>query len=187
MSEPAVDADVSNAAKIDDQHRFLPSQWRSVDHAILRLTQWSLFAIGTLFTAMITLEVVSRYVFSFSIFFVNAAARFLLVWFFLVGAGLALRYGAHVGFELVVALLPGRWRRHIVIIAQALALIFFAEMVWGGLYSLGPAMNQTEPGLEIRLVWAFLAIPVGFALLIYHMIVLMLVELRRPVAHETRP
>ena len=73
MSEPAVDADVSNAAKIGDQHRFLPSRWRSVDHAILRLTQWSLFAIGTLFTAMITLEVVSRYVFSFSIFFVNSS------------------------------------------------------------------------------------------------------------------
>jgi TRAP-type C4-dicarboxylate transport system permease small subunit len=35
--------------------------------------------------------VVSRYLFQFSIFFINSAARLLLVWFFLLGAGLALR------------------------------------------------------------------------------------------------
>jgi TRAP-type C4-dicarboxylate transport system permease small subunit len=52
-------------------------------------------------------------------------------------------------------------------------------MIWAGLYALGPAWGQSEPGLEIRLFWAFLSIPVGFALLAYHMTVLMAVEFKR--------
>ena len=112
--------------------------------------------------------------------FVDAGSRFLLVWFFILGAGPALRYGAHIGFELLANSLSPVRRRAVLIATQILSLVFFLEMVWAGLHSLGPAWRQNEPGLEISLGWAFLAIPVGFALLIYHLSVLMTVELRRP-------
>ena len=69
--------------------------WRAWDKWLIRGTKFVLFAIGATFTSLITLEVLSRFVFSFSIFFTNAMARYLLVWFFLLGAGLALRQGAH--------------------------------------------------------------------------------------------
>lgn len=187
MSETSGETDVGNASKLEGQRRFLPPAWRAIDRAVVRATEFGIFAIGVTFTLMVTLEVASRYLLNFSIFFVNAAARFLLVWFFLVGAGIALRHGAHVGFELLVSRVPEARRRRIVLAGQALALVFFAEMIWGGIYSLGPAMGQTEPGLEIRLVWAFLAIPVGFVLMTYHMAVLMLGEWRRPHTSEPAP
>src|SRR4051812_31405266 len=95
----------AGATRIEAQHHLLPLAWRSADRGIIRATEYALFAIGVAFTVMITLEVISRYLFSFSIFFVNAAARLLLVWFFLIGAGLALRHGAHVGFELLLTAL----------------------------------------------------------------------------------
>jgi TRAP-type C4-dicarboxylate transport system permease small subunit len=57
-------------------------------------------------------------------------------------------------------------------------------MIWAGAYSLGPALNQTEPGLDVSLVWAFLAIPVGFVLLGYHMLLLIVVEARRVPASD---
>lgn len=187
MAEPAAETDISNAAKLEEQYRFLPSKWQRFDRIAVRVTEFILFVVGSLFATMVSLEVTSRYVFNFSILFVNAAARMLLVWFFLLGAGLALRHGAHVGVEFLLARLTPRGRRLVFFIAQSCAVIFFIQMVWSGVYSLGPALNQTEPGLEIRLFWGFLAIPVGFALLIYHMLVLMVVELRRMPAGETRP
>ena len=186
MPEPAAETDISNAAKFEEQYRFLPSKWRNFDRATIRVTEFTLFVVGSLFASMVSLEVTSRYVFNFSIVFVNTAARMLLVWFFLLGAGLALRHGAHVGIEFILVRLAPRLRRLVLFIAQSLAIVFFLEMVWSGLYSLGPALSQTEPGLEIRLFWGFLAIPVGFALLIYHMLILMVVELRRMPAGETR-
>lgn len=179
MSNPAAAAEVTDADKIGTQHQFLPRAWRSFDRCLVRATEVAVFAIGALFTILISLEVLSRYVFKFSIMFVNAGSKFLLVWFFVIGGGLALRYGAHVGFELLVGLFSRGRRRAVILIAQTLALLFFIEMVWAGFHSLGPAWRQTEPGLEISLFWAFLSIPAGFALLIYHMAVLMAVELRR--------
>ena len=71
-----------------------------------------LFVIGALFTGMIVLEVVSRYLFDFSIFFINGAAQFLLVWFFLLGAGLALREGSHVGVEFLIKAVSTASRAH---------------------------------------------------------------------------
>jgi len=184
MTQPVSDQDLPGVASLKGQHDVLPPAWRRVDRGIVTTTEFALLAVGVLFTLMITLEVISRYVFSFSIFFVNAAARLLLVWFFLLGAGIALRRGAHVGFELIVRSFPPRRRTVVLLIGQALAVVFFIEMLWAGIHSLGPAIGQTDSGLDISLVWAFLAIPVGFGLLLYHMLVLMAVEWRRADAGE---
>jgi len=175
-SQELPDADSASKLRVAAQMASLPTPWRLLDRGIVRSTEVTLFAIGVLFTAMVTLEVISRYLFSFSIFSVNAAARLLLVWFFLLGAGIALRHGAHVGFELLLSALRPRPRRAVVLFGLLLVAVFCVEMVWGGLNALGPAWNQTEPGLDISLVWPVLAIPVGFALLLYHALVIMWAE-----------
>lgn len=184
-AEPDHETSNAGAAQVLAQRHWLPGICRKPDLVIVRATEFSLFAIGVLFTLMVTLEVISRYLFNFSISFVNAAAKILLVWFFLLGAGLALRHGAHVGFELLLTHLAPLRRRLIVLTGEFLALLFFVEMVWGGIASLGSAVQQTEPGLGISLAWAFLAIPVGFSLLMYHMVILIVVEYRKNPAKET--
>jgi TRAP-type C4-dicarboxylate transport system permease small subunit len=180
--DSAMQAEVSDVAKIEKQYALLPPAWRTIDRLVIQLTEMSLFVIGILFTIAVTLEVVSRYIFNFSIFQVDGAARFLLLWFFLLGAGPALRYGGHVGFELLVKALPFKSQRYLILFTQLLTMVFFLQMVWGGYYSLGPAAAQNEPGLDISLFWAFLAIPVGFATLCYHLLVMMFIEFRYPAA-----
>lgn len=178
MALPASDLTLPGMS-VDEQQALLPLAWRGFDRGVVRTTEIALFGVGIAFTLMITLEVISRYVFSFSIFFVNAAARLLLVWFFLLGAGIALRRGAHVGFELLVRALAPHRRLVVLLAGQALAVVFFLQMLWAGIHALGPAAGQTDSGLDISLVWAFLAIPVGFGLLLYHMLALMAIEWRR--------
>jgi TRAP-type C4-dicarboxylate transport system permease small subunit len=167
-----IDPDAAGQQRVADQWARMPATWRAVDRGIVRGTERTLFVAGVLFALMITLEVISRYVLSFSISFVNAAARLLLVWFFLLGAGIAMRHGAHVGFELLLSALRPRARRTVVLFGLVLTMVFCAEMVWAGLYAIGPAMAQTEPGLGISLAWPILAIPAGFVLLLYHTLVI---------------
>jgi TRAP-type transport system small permease protein len=162
------------------QQAMLPLAWKGFDRLLIRVTSLVLFAVGAVFTVMVTAEVVSRYVLGFSIFFVNSGARLLLVWFFLLGAGVALRHNAHVGFELLVSRMHGVKRRNVLTIAYAGSLVFFLEMIWGGIYSIGPAIPQNEAGLGISVVWFVLAVPVGFLLLAYHMVVLLTVLWREP-------
>jgi TRAP-type C4-dicarboxylate transport system permease small subunit len=168
------------------QQATLPPAWRSFDRAVVVTTEFVLFLVGALFTIVVTLAVLTRYVFNFSLFFVDASARFLLVWFFLLGAGIALRHGAHVGFELLLSWLTPRKQRVVRLVGYAFSLVFFLEMLWGGLYAIKPALGQTEAGLGVSLVWIVAAVPAGFILLTYHMIVLVFAELRRPPG-ETRP
>ena len=162
------------------QQVMLPPAWKGFDRLLIRVTSLVLFAVGAVFTVMVTAEVVSRYLLGFSIFFVNSGARLLLVWFFLLGAGIALRHNAHVGFELFVSRMHGVKRRNVLTLAYACALVFFLEMIWGGIYSIGPAIPQNEAGLGISVVWFVLAVPVGFLLLAYHMVVLLTVLWREP-------
>jgi TRAP-type C4-dicarboxylate transport system permease small subunit len=181
---PAIDALQSLEDRgprlVRDQQAALPAVWRSFDRATVVMTESVLFVVGALFTVVVTLAVVTRYLLDFSLFFVDASARFLLVWFFLLGAGIALRHGAHVGFELLVSWLGPRKQRVVRLIGYAFSLVFFLEMLWGGLYAIKPALAQTEAGLGVSLVWIVAAVPAGFLLLTYHMIVLVYVELRRP-------
>ena len=169
------------------QQAALPAAWRTADRAVIAATSGALFVIGLVFTVIVTAEVVSRYGFSHSIFFVNAGARLLLVWFFLIGAGIALRHQAHVGFELLVSRVTGTRRRNLLTVAYACSLVFFLEMIWGGFYSVGPALPQNEAGLGISVAWFVIAVPIGFALLAYHAIVLLVVLWREPVIESAAP
>ena len=179
--------DTLGALRVAQQRGALPATWRAIDRAVVRASEVTLFVVGATFTVLITLEVISRFVFSFSIFFVNALAQLLLVWFFMLGAGLALRQGAHVGFELLVSALAPARRRAVLLAGYALSLVFFAEMVWAGIFSIAPALLQTEGGLGVSVVWFVLAIPAGFAMLAYHLLVLIVVELRGGLGGASRP
>jgi TRAP-type C4-dicarboxylate transport system permease small subunit len=161
---------------VAEQFTRLPSWLVGFDRVTVKTTEVILVLIGAIFTLFIAFDVVSRYAFSYSSFFTSAAAKFLLLWFFLLGAGLALRQGGHVGFEMLVNSLGLRTARIIRILVQCLSMVFFVQMLWSGIASLGPAMTQTDPSLNISLVWSFLAVPVGFALMIYHMLVLMVLD-----------
>jgi len=168
--------------QIDEQFSLLPPTLLRFDRGVVKATEWTVVLTGSVFTCLIVFDVASRYIFGVSSFFVSGAAKFLLFWFFLLGAGLALRQGSHVGFEMLVnSFRPGP-RRSIKFITRLLVLVFFLEMLWGGLSMLGPAMGEVDPALDVSLFWGFLAIPVGFALLIYHLLILMILD-GRPAAH----
>lgn len=163
-----------------DRYRLdLPRGWQRFDRGLLRATELSVGAVGVMFTVLVTAEVVSRYVFSFSIVWVNSASIFLMVWFFLLGAGLALRRGAHVGFDLTTTHLSPLWARTAFVLAQTLSFAFFLAMLWSGIRTIGPASRQMEGALGISLMWGMLAFPVGFLLLIYNQAAMFVASMRR--------
>jgi TRAP-type transport system small permease protein len=164
--------EVDEKAKLAGQRLALPSGWRGFDRALVRATEIVAALIGIAFAALISLEVVSRFVFDFSVSFVNAAARMLLVWFFLLGAGIALRRGTHVGFTMGIDALRGWPHAAAIRAGQAMMMLFFVLLFWSGLVATMAAVQQTDPGLGISLGYGVAALPAGAALLIYHLVVL---------------
>lgn len=186
-SEPEEEHEDLGERQLGRQSGMLPVRWQAMDRALIHLTRRTLFVIGSAFTLVIVSEVVLRYAFSYSVFFANPLSKLLLVWFFLLGAGIALRQGAHMGFDSIAARLAPRNRRTLMLLAHTIGILFFLEMLWASVYALGPALKQTDPGLDISLGWLVSAIPAGFALLLYHMVVIMFLEWRGHVAGSERP
>lgn len=157
----------------------LPAFWGPIDRAVLALTKAAAFAVGASFTAIVAVEVASRYVFDASLSQSNGLARFLLVWFFMLGAGLALRQRGHVGLDSLSRRLSRAHAIALFFVAQLLMLIFFLEMMWASYVGLVGSWTQIEGSLGITLAWVMSAFPLGFALLIYHQAVLVTTEVRR--------
>ena len=111
--------------KLVQQASLLPAAWQGVDRMLVKLTRHALFVIGSAFTLIIVSEVLLRYAFSYSIFFANPLSKLLLVWFFLLGAGIALRQGAHMGFDLIATRLAPHNRRKLMLVAHTVGVLFF--------------------------------------------------------------
>jgi TRAP-type C4-dicarboxylate transport system permease small subunit len=154
------------------QRASLPAVWRTLDRVVVTGTEMITAVIGILFALLIGAEVASRFLLDFSISYVNAAARMLLVWFFLLGAGLALRQGAHVGFTLVVDALSGPARFFATAAARISILAFCLLLLWSGILATVAAVDQTDPGLGISQAYGVAALPVGALLLVYNLAVL---------------
>jgi C4-dicarboxylate transporter DctQ subunit len=141
-----------------------------VDKLIVQATSILLGAIGAAFIILLCAAVLGRYLMDLPLAFIEESSRILLVWFFMLGVGLAFRKKAHVAVEFFVERMPHSIRSACALLANLVGLVFVGHVALGGLYGLEAASRQVEPTLGISGLWAALAIPCGSILLIYHQI-----------------
>jgi TRAP-type C4-dicarboxylate transport system permease small subunit len=98
---------------------------RSLD-AVDRVAGWAITAAGGVMIAVVTLQVLLRYVFNTSTDWSDELSRLLFVWCMFLAIPLGIREGAHVGIELLVTHIPAAPRRQL---ARACALAAAAMMV----------------------------------------------------------
>ena len=141
------------------------------DRALLNANRWSMIAILGAMAAMVFVNVALRFTTDRSLLWVEETSRYLMIWLTFLGSGLVLRYGGHVGIDTLQEALP----RHAAAIRAIIFVIllgFFALMVWVGLRYAAFAWNQTTPVLQIPIGAVYLAMPVGFALMIAHLLLM---------------
>jgi TRAP-type C4-dicarboxylate transport system permease small subunit len=141
------------------------------DRALLKANRWALIAILAAMAAMVFVNVVLRFTSDRSLLWVEEVSRYLMIWLTFLGGGPVLRYGGHLGIET----LQEAWPRYAAAIRAAVFAIllgFFAFMVWVGLRYAAFAWEQTTPVMQIPIGVVYLAIPIGFALMIAHLLLM---------------
>lgn len=141
------------------------------DRALLRLNRWTVIVILAAMALMVFANVALRFLTDHSILWVEEASRYLMIWLTFLGSGVVLRYGAHIGIDT----LQDRFPRHAPLIRAivfAFLLVFFAAMVWLGLRYAILTWGQTTPVMQIPIGAVYLAMPVGFALMIVHLMLM---------------
>jgi TRAP-type C4-dicarboxylate transport system permease small subunit len=141
------------------------------DRTLLALNRGLIIAILVAMATIVFVNVVLRFTTDRSLLFVEEAARYLMIWLTFLGAGPVLRYGGHLGIDTLQERLP-RQAATIRGAIFAILLGFFAFMVWVGVRYALFAWGQTTPVLGIPIGAVYLAMPIGFALAILHLLVM---------------
>jgi C4-dicarboxylate transporter, DctQ subunit len=127
---------------------------------------------GTM-VAIVTMEVILRYVFGRSMFYSEELSRLTFVWAGFLATSLALRKGVHANVQLAVDLLPGTPKRYVATFAHSVVLFFLLLIFGAALTVLPHQWAQFTPTMEIRMFWFYLSVPVGVGLMIVQILPIM--------------
>jgi TRAP-type C4-dicarboxylate transport system permease small subunit len=145
-----------------------PPMLATFDRWLLGINRWAVIALLAAMAVMVFANVALRFTTDYSILWVEEASRFTMVWLTFIGAGLVLRYGGHIGIDSLQQATPRLAPILRAVIVVVMALFFCAMLVIGVRYAT-LTWAQTTPVLEIPVGAVYLAMPVGFALMLVHL------------------
>ncbi|MEI8325216.1 MAG: TRAP transporter small permease [Betaproteobacteria bacterium] len=126
----------------------------------VRLTRWVTRALELTIVACLSMmallvfgNVVLRYGFDSGIAVSEELARLLFVWLIFLGAILASRQHAHIGFDTLVKSLPSRWKKAAITLVGCLMLAACVLFVVGGWQQTGINLDNSYPVLGISYAW----------------------------------
>jgi TRAP-type C4-dicarboxylate transport system permease small subunit len=141
------------------------------DRALIALNRWVIIVMLAAMATMVFANVALRFLTDHSILWVEEVSRYLMIWLTFIGAGLVLRYGGHIGIDSLQDMYP-RAAPALRVVIFVLLLGFFAFMVWIGARYADRTWTQTTPVTEVPVGAVYLCIPIGFALLIVHLLLM---------------
>jgi TRAP-type transport system small permease protein len=145
------------------------SLFRKAEAGFVALNGWSVIACLVAMSGVVFTNVALRYLLNQSIPWADEVARYLMIWMTFLAAGLVLRHGGHVAITNLQEALPNRAQIALRAGLVLLMLGFFAYMVWVGHEYMTRMGRQLTPATRISYWYIYLAMPVGFSLLIAHL------------------
>jgi TRAP-type C4-dicarboxylate transport system permease small subunit len=142
-----------------------------LDRILVGINRWAVIVMLGAMAAMVFGNVALRLASDRSLLWAEEASRYLMIWVTFIGSGLVLRHGGHIGIDTLQEALP----RSAVAIRGAILVVllaFFSLMVIVGSRYAVFAWSQTTPVLQIPIGAVYLAMPVGFALMIAHLLLM---------------
>ena len=145
---------------------------KRLERIFVALNAWALILMLSAMTLVIGANITSRYLTGHSFPWADEVARYLMIWLTFTGAGLILRHGGHVAITRLQDALPDTGQKILRACIVAGLLIFFAFMVHVGLQYAQRMQFQVTPALRLPFVYVYAAMPIGFGLLILHLLLI---------------
>jgi TRAP-type C4-dicarboxylate transport system permease small subunit len=140
------------------------------EHALVRVNQALVIALMASMAALVFLNVVTRYVFNHSIIWVEELTQYQMIWVAYLGAGLALREARHVAVDTLQDFLPAPLRRHLRTLLAAAMAVFLGVLVVLGFRIAAFTWNQETPVMNLPTGLPYLAVPIGAAAMLLHLV-----------------
>lgn len=127
-----------------------------------------------LLVAMIGLifaQILGRYVFNYSIAWSEELATFVQVWLVMLGAGIAMRKGQHVGIDILVARCSLLIQRLVKLSSLILIVWFLVVVVMGSISMITIGLIIKSPALQIPMAIPYIALPVGMSYFVLELLI----------------
>ena len=134
----------------------------------------ALIASSTLAVASVIVftNVIMRYVFHDALPWAEEVVRYSLIWSSFIGASIAMRYGLHIGVEVVVDNLPPRPRRVMIIIGFFFVLLYCtliavygADFIYEAYVRWSEGTGRVASTTKVPFFYIQASVPVGVALM----------------------
>jgi TRAP-type transport system small permease protein len=142
---------------------------------LLELSKLALVAM----TAVIVALVVSRYLFRYSFPWAEELTRYLLVWMVMLSAAIITRNDDHIRVEYFFDMIPPRLQALLMVVLRLLMIGVLVLLVrYGWRTAIGMQVTGA-PALRVSMMWPYLAIPVGAALMLVFSLLSLVDDVRR--------
>ncbi|TWG63111.1 MULTISPECIES: TRAP transporter small permease [unclassified Aminobacter] len=133
-------------------------------------------------TGMVAWQVFCRYVLNDSPSWTEPGAVMLMSWFIFLGAAVGVRENNHLGFDVLLYMLPPSAKKWLRMISDLVIFAFGIGMVWYGIGLVRLTANTTMPALGISGGWDYAPLVVGGVLVILFALERIVLRVRgRPV------
>jgi len=140
-----------------------------LDRLLGRLESVLLAAMVATITAVTFAQVFTRYVTADPLIWTEEVARYLFVWITLIGAAAGVRAHAHFGLDILRRYAPAL-RTALGTLTMLIVAGFLVLLLYTGIAETRQAALQMSPALQVRMHWAYLALPVGAGLALWHVL-----------------
>lgn len=143
--------------------------WKQLDENAER---WMLLGFYAMIVATIVLEVIRRFVLSYSSIWGEEIARYAFIYLAWVGASAAVRDRAHIRIDVLLNYLSTRGKALVYLFGDLCMLALAILALYTALESMQVSLKfgSVTHGLRISLAWFLAAVPLGFTLMTYRLV-----------------
>jgi TRAP-type C4-dicarboxylate transport system permease small subunit len=127
--------------------------------------RWTVIVLMGIMTILVSVQIVSRYVFNFPLGWTEEMARFAFVWVSFLGASALMQVREHINVTVFVDAFPPRLRALCAFLANCCGLVCTYFFLIGGIALTSNEWRQLAPATEVPMGWVYLVIPAAAALM----------------------
>ena len=130
------------------------------DRIIVAFKWFAIFLLA-LMLVIVDIAVFMRYGLNDALAWSEEIAKFVMVWLTFIVAPIGLRMGAHVGIEVVLGQLRGRFRQFLLMMIFAGVIALMVVFVKEGAFMTWNARIQRASTIDISIFYVYICMPIG--------------------------
>lgn len=148
--------------------------------ALEKFLKFIVIVANGLMLLLVFIQVITRYVFSFTPAWGEELSRYLFVWVVFLSLPLVASYGGHMCIETLTSRVHGKFLKTLNIAADVFSIVFLSIMVWYGGIMVARQSIQLSPALQIPMSAVYVVIPFGCAVMLIYVIANLIKLLHTP-------